>query len=598
MRTGFFIAMLFFIAQLANAQVIPANRQVLWSGAGIPSTNPVITNEVNVMSFGAIGDSIHNDAAAIISAIASLAGRAGIVYFPPGKYLIRSSISLPDSVILRGHCNDSTKLLFNLSGLNMHCIEVRATVTDTFQNVLAGFSKDTTVIKVGDPAAFSVGGYAEIVQSNGAWDAVPASWATNCVGQIVHITAISGNYITFENPLRFTYSPSLTPRIRKWTPRVFVGIEDMKIARIDSIAPTAGYMVSFNNAMNCWMKGVESSNSAAAHVSLDACTNITISGCYIHDAYAYDGGSTRGYGVMMIQHTGQCLIENNVFDHLRHAIIVKQGANGNVAGYNYAINGYRSEAPNDAGADLVCHGHYSFANLFEGNIVNNIMVDSTWGPTGPFTTFYRNRAASYGIIMPPGASVLSDSLNWVGNETTNSSLFHGLFLMAGANHYLYCNNILGTFTPAGTTTLVDTSYYRTSFSDIFNTAPYPPTVGYPNSPGSGAIPAMRRYTTGGRIATSSNPRCLITTQIPPVALPASVAIYPNPATDHIIVTGLPANTAGRYTINSMVGAKVAEGVLEDNNVPIDISKLPSGVYFLNITGSNNGKPIKFVVLAN
>src|SRR5579862_325118 len=77
-------------------QVIPVNRQVKWKGAGIPTTNPVITKQVNVKTFGAKGDSINDDYSAINSAITSLGGHAGIVYFPPGKYLVKSTLNLPD----------------------------------------------------------------------------------------------------------------------------------------------------------------------------------------------------------------------------------------------------------------------------------------------------------------------------------------------------------------------------------------------------------------------------------------------------------------------------------------------------------------------
>jgi len=588
-----FIAFLLFVTVTATAQVIPAGKQVLWAGAGIPTTNPVIANEINVTGFGAYGDSVHDDATAIASAIASLAGHAGIVFFPPGKYLIRSTVTLPDSVILRGDCHDPAMLVFNLGGAAVNCIDAQADQADTFRNILEGFSKDTTVIRVASAAGFSAGDYAEIEETNGAWDAVPISWAENCVGQIVRITAISGSYLTFEHPLRITYTPSLMPRIRKWVPRVFVGIEDMKIIRADTVMPTSGYQISFRNAMNCWIKGVESSQSAGAHVSLDACTDITIDGCYFHDAYAYDGASTRGYGVTMIQHTGQCLVENNVFDHLRHAIIVKQGANGNVAGYNYVVNGYWTEVPNDAGADLVCHGHYSFANLFESNIVNTIVVDSTWGPTGPFTTFYRNHAALYGIIMVPGASVLSDSLNWVGNETTNSTPYHGLFLMAGTNHYVYGNSILGTITPAGTTALSDTSYYRTSFTDIFSAGSFPPAIGPPNVPGSGIIPAKQRYMGGGKITFSSAPPCA-STSVAEKATDENISVYPNPAANFITVARAGSKSA-RYSICNVLGTAVAEGELAENAGVIDVSKLPNGVYFLKVIGVATGADTKFIV---
>jgi Pectate lyase superfamily protein/Secretion system C-terminal sorting domain len=593
MKKMYFIIPLIFIHATITAQVIPANRQVIWNGAGIPDNNPVITNEINVMSFGAIGDSIHDDANAIDSAINSLGGRAGVVYFPPGEYMIESTLNLPDSVILRGDCNDSAHLVFNLGGAAIDCIDAQVYEADSFHNIISGFSKDTNIMVVDSAYTFHVGDYAEIEETNGPWDVVPAYWALNCLGQIVHITAVSGNKITFENPLRIAYTPSLTPQVRKWTPRVFVGIEDLKITRVDTGLPGGGYQISFLDAMNCWVKGVESSHSVGAHVAITTSSNITVSGCYFHNAYAYDGVNTRGYGVMMIQHAGECLVENNVFDSLRHSVIVKQGANGNVAAYNYSTNEYRSEFPNNGGADLVCHGHYSFANLFESNVVNNIQVDSTWGPTGPYTTFYRNRATLYGILMTPGASVMSDTLNWVGNETTNSSA--GLFYLAGINHYVYGNNVLGTITPAGTNNLTDTSYYRTSFTDIFGHPPYPPTIGLPNVLDSGTIPAMQRFLMGGKITISAHPPCILT-GILGLNADKNAEIYPDPASNDFYIR-YNSTAVTMVEIYSVDGRLIYKNTINPdiNLTEINTTDFTAGIYLVRLVSDSESIVKKLVI---
>src|SRR4029078_10246631 len=124
-----------------------------------------------------------------------------------------------------------------------------------------------------------------------------------------------------------------------------------------------------------------------AHVAIETGSHIFISGCYFHESYVYDGVSTNCYGVMLITHACSNLIEDNIFKKLRHAMITKQGANGNVFGYNYSLEPNRSEFPSDFGADLCLHGHYAFANLYEGNIGQNLTIDQTWGPSGPFNTF-------------------------------------------------------------------------------------------------------------------------------------------------------------------------------------------------------------------
>src|SRR6185295_8942189 len=226
---------------------------------------------------------------------------------------------------------------------------------------------------------------------NGTWNSVPAVWAIDCIGQIVKITNISGDSLFLNEALRMDYTDSLQPQIRVFKPITNAGIECLKILRADSVAPIVSYNISFLGAANCWINGVESDHSIGAHATADLSTHLAISGCYFHHAYEYDGVSTHGYGVTLIQHTGDCLVENNFFRHLRHAMMVKQGANGNVFAYNYSIEPTRTEFPYDASGDISAHGHYPFANLFEENIVQTLYIDQTWGPAGPYNTFFRNR---------------------------------------------------------------------------------------------------------------------------------------------------------------------------------------------------------------
>lgn len=71
----------------------------------------------------------------------------------------------------------------------------------------------------------------EIRQQNGSWDAVPATWATYCVGQMVKVVAINGNQITINHPLRISYDLTLNPEIRLIVPIQFAGVENIYIER-------------------------------------------------------------------------------------------------------------------------------------------------------------------------------------------------------------------------------------------------------------------------------------------------------------------------------------------------------------------------------
>ncbi|NQU88122.1 MAG: hypothetical protein HQ541_20430, partial [Mariniphaga sp.] len=139
---------------------------------------------------------------------------------------------------------------------------------------------------------------------------------------------------------------------------------------------------------------------------------------YFHNSFDYGGGGS-GYGVECNFHTTDVLVEDNVFDSLRHAMMVQVGANGNVFGYNYSVNSVQSEGgPNlNEGwipPDISVHGHYPFMNLFESNIVEEIGIADYWGPAGMGNTYFRNRVNGEGIFIYDH----SHNQNIIGNETT------------------------------------------------------------------------------------------------------------------------------------------------------------------------------------
>jgi hypothetical protein len=79
----------------------------------------------------------------------------------------------------------------------------------------------------------------------------------------------------------------------------------------------------------------------------------------------FDTGGGQGYGVVVGQWGTACLIEDNSF----YSMMVKQGANTNVLGYNWSddvhgencLNGVCVPFPS---VDLDSHGHWGHHNLF------------------------------------------------------------------------------------------------------------------------------------------------------------------------------------------------------------------------------------------
>lgn len=439
---------------------------------------------------------------------------------------------------------------------------------------------------VNSSTSFSAGCYAEILQNNGAWDTNPASWAENSVGQIVRITAVNGNLLTLEDPLRISYIAELQPRIRPIDPAAAVSIEYMHLERTSSNTATAGYNISFNMAANARVCGVESNKSQGSHCMISASTHITVEGSYFHHAFVYDGSGTKGYGVTLMHHTGSCLITDNIFRYLRHAMMVKQGANGNVFGYNYSREVNRSEFPSGYGGDVSLHGHYAYANLFEGNIVQMIHIDDYWGPSGPCNTFFRNRTEGYGIVMTTN---LTNQSNFVGNEILNNFPM-GLYTITGSGNFLHGNNKNGTITPAGTAYLPQTSYYLIA-QPLFWNIPDPPGIGTPNTLNTYTIPAKYRYEIGQYTYTddslyvsTTNPGNdkSLTEKHKPV-----LSIFPNPAKDHIILQYNEATDDRNYLTNGrehqveiiqLQGKITKEVNFKGSLRQLNISDYPAGTY--------------------
>jgi hypothetical protein len=273
---------------------------------------------------------------------------------------------------------------------------------------------------------------------------------------------------------------------------------------------------------------------------------------------------------------------------------LQTGANGNVIAYNYSFDPYRSEAPTNLGADISMHGHFPFSNLVEGNIVQNIQLDYTHGPNGPYNTFFRNRAELYGLLMTSGA-VQSDSQNFVGNEIPGLPPFNGFYTLYGAGHFEFGNNIRGTITPAGTSPLPDSSYYLSGLPNFWTSTLFP-TVGIPNIISTGTIPARDRFLSGQNLTDCDDD---ITIGIKKINLP-DFNFYPNPASNAISITFKYSSDHFIASLKNINGKVIAQKSFSGYNqeyvfnLPEHISE---GIYLLEIKIKEN-TIVKKIVIVN
>lgn len=515
-----FIAFFLLFPSILHGQIIPDDRTFNWSVAGQEAGFADPQNQVSVMDFGAVGDGSVNDAPAIQEAMDSFDGEPGIVFLPEGQFLLQDALQIPSGIVMRGVDSLSTHLLIDFLGDPQHALRVSGQSASEFQPVISGYQKGSTKIVVEQPDVFSAGDFVEMLQENGDWDTEPASWAEQSVGQILTIEAVMGDTLFLQRPLRIDFDETLGPKIRKVSPKENVAIENLRIERLDEPAEGAGSNIYINFAKAIRISDIESDKSVGSHIAVYRSKQVLLEGSYIHHAFTYDGAGTRGYGITLHMHSGECLVENNVFEHLRHAMMVKTGANGNVFGYNYSIDPYRSETIHDYSGDVSLHGHYAFANLFEGNLVQNIIIDHYWGPSGPLNTFFRNRAELYGFIITSSDNP-TDQQNIAGLEITNTDFLYGMYTIRGEDHLEYGNYVTGEVLPFETDSLPDTSYYKTSIPEFWIEEIPWPSIGIPLTPNEWGIPAKNRYL---GINTSIQIQ------------QATLEVYPNPVSNKLFIS--------------------------------------------------------------
>lgn len=467
LRFIFLFTCIFDISNLSS-QSLPPDRTCQWSKAGTLIHEPA--DIINMQSFGAIGDGIFDNSPIIQQAILSLSNKSGVLFFPTGNYFFSKSISLKDSIIIQGNGSDSTRFIFNLKGTG-DCIISNGNYDNKKYFLKDSFYRHSKIILTDSLTQVKVGDFIKLIESDS--DRITSSWAYGNVGQIVRVNKVIQHQIYLDDSLRMSFTLKNKPYFYILKPQSGIGLECFSLLRMDSTAEQSKN-ISFNYTVGSWIHGISSRYTNFAHISLNNSSNIEIKGNYFTRSYGYGGGG-RGYGVELEMTSGNCLIENNIFEHLRHSVLLQACANGNVIAYNYSFDPFWQETflPSNSAGDLVLHGNWTFQNLFEGNICQNIVIDNSHGLNGPYNTFYRNRAELYGIFMNSGSG---NEQHFIGNEITGSN---GLYQLNGSNHIQLANNRNGTLLPANTNAISDTSLYLKTNPFCWQQLNDIPIIGYP-----------------------------------------------------------------------------------------------------------------------
>ncbi len=388
-----FISQLFAQSLWNEQGHIPSGSRVDWSNAGLLNNTPTMADHIFNVTDPVYDDNddtnFDGEIDAALDDAKSVSGTS-IIYFPAGTYNIDSTIFLHiedngSNIIFQGAGSDKTTLKFTV-GNNKNCFKISGKQNSTIIYLDTGIPKGTNSISGNGISMLNVGNWIRLCEySHGVYD----DWAQHSIGQITQLASINGNSATMKDEASKNYSYG--NNLRFWTiqPIKNVGIEKLKIYRNDvGYTETGeGSNILFSYAVNCWVKGVEAQYSCRHHVNVQYSSHILVSGSYFNNS-RFNGNGGFGYGVVLNYSTTNCLIENNIFRKLRHAMIVQAGANCNVFSFNYSREqdwNYSSQ-----GADLCLHGNFPYSNLFEENNIEFIKADNEHGVNGPYNSLVRN----------------------------------------------------------------------------------------------------------------------------------------------------------------------------------------------------------------
>lgn len=262
--------------------------------------------------------------------------------------------------------------------------------------------------------------------------------------QLVTITGISGSTVSISPGLYMNnWRSSQAPKIW-WTPQINqVGIEDMTVDHSGSTTVKAGIFLYDCN--QCWVTNVKSLRANRNHVWLYQSSHAVIRNNFF---YGTQNAASQSYGIETWI-TSDDLIENNIFDSVTDPVMFADGQ-GVVTAYNFSINNLYTVAASWMMPTFASHNAGNAMNLYEGNQLDALYCDDTWG-TSQLNTFFRNQLT--------------------GSQTGKSTNTNAVVLQSFCRAYNIVGNVLGTagyHTRYETSPLIlssscDTSVYQLGF---------------------------------------------------------------------------------------------------------------------------------------
>jgi hypothetical protein len=415
----------------AFASIVPADRATVWN-PGIPGGVPARTVVcANVNPGGNIQSAIN----------ACPLGQ--VVQLGAGTFNLSTNLTLSKGITLRGMGPTLTKLKVPIgSGNNVITIGSEGVGYATTVNLAGNAVKGTASVVLASNPGLSV---SEIVTIDQLTDPNLSKWGyTNCqgatdacrgwftrmnrpLGQVMEVTAVSGNTVTFSTPFHITFSTGSGAQLTRFSSTAVrnAGVENLYV----SGGSNGQGNIRISVAAYSWVKNVESDLSDGASIDMMATFRCVVRDSYVHSTQSPTPGG-GGYGISLSQYAADNLVENNAVWNFNKVMVMRATGGGNVIGYNSFedgwIEGTEGWVETGANASHLTTPHYE---LFEGNEAFNFDGDNTWG-NAIYITVFRNHLTGHRRSLPP--LHLSDDEN-----------VRAIGLMEGHWWYTFLGNVLG-----------------------------------------------------------------------------------------------------------------------------------------------------------
>lgn len=275
------------------------------TGAQQSTVQAKLREFVSVKDFGAVGDGVTDDTAAIQAAI-NAASAGDVVSLSGGTYRVDSTITLKSDLTFR----DGTLDFSNGTAFDP-CLTAVGSIASGLSLTANITTIGDTTCTVADSSSLSEHDWL-LLHSNAVYD---ASNTNTKIGEIVQVQSQSSGTITLRGGTCDTYATADSAQVQKITFVENLTIENIQVIGNDTDNnDLQGLYVLYGKNIvvdNCRFERLTS-----FHIQMVDCIFSRVSNSYFEDAY----DNSTGYGMSWGAASQDCITENCSFLYVRHSL--------------------------------------------------------------------------------------------------------------------------------------------------------------------------------------------------------------------------------------------------------------------------------------